>query len=109
MTHFGHRSGNMLWELGLWGQLTKRDYFSVAAGLALALLCCACAGRPLQGVLVPNAQSVDGATRIPILVATTRNRLIADPGEMFGRDRAPEVFVRCDCRLDTARRRKKSR
>src|SRR6516225_990977 len=71
--------------------MTRRNYFSVAAGLALALLCCACAGRPLQGVLVPNAQSADGATRVPILVATTRNRLIADPGEMFGRDRASEV------------------
>jgi esterase/lipase superfamily enzyme len=92
MTHFGHRSGNILWALGVrGGQLTRRNYFSVAAGLALVLLCCACAGRPLQGVLVPNAQSADGATRVPILVATTRNRLIADPGEMFGRDRAPEV------------------
>ena len=92
MTHFGHRSGNMLWALGVrGGQLARRNYFSVAAGLALVLLCCACAGRPLQGVLVPNAQSADGATRVPILVATTRNRLIADPGEMFGRDRASEV------------------
>jgi esterase/lipase superfamily enzyme len=71
--------------------MTRRNYFSVAVGLVLAVLCCACAGRPLQGVLVPNAQSVDGATRVPILVATTRNRLIADPGEMFGRDRASEV------------------
>jgi esterase/lipase superfamily enzyme len=59
--------------------------------IALVLLCCSCAGRPLQGVLVPNAQSAEGATRVPILVATTRNRLIADPGEMFGKDRAAEV------------------
>ena len=93
MTHFGHRSGNMFWALGVrgGGQLTRRNYFSVVAGFALVLLCCSCAGRPLQGVLVPNAQSADGATRVPILVATTRNRLIADPGEMFGRDRAPDV------------------
>ena len=70
--------------------MTGQSY-SAAAGLALVLLCCSCAGRPLQGVLVPNAQSADGATRVPILVATTRNRLTADPGEMFGRDRASDV------------------
>ena len=55
------------------------------------LLCCSCASRPLQGVLVPNAQSADGATRVPILVATTRERSVRDPGELFSSDRAPEV------------------
>src|SRR5262249_55255641 len=57
----------------------------------LILLCCSCAGRPLQGVLVPNAQSADGATRVPILVATTRERSVRDPGELFSSDRAPNV------------------
>jgi len=71
--------------------LSRRNHLSVAAGLVLALLCCSCASRPPQGVLAPNAQSADGATRVPVLVATTRNRLIADPGEMFGGDRASDV------------------
>jgi esterase/lipase superfamily enzyme len=62
-----------------------------AAGLALVLLCCSCASRPLQGVLVPNAQSADGAARVPILVATTRERSTRDPGELFSGDRAPNV------------------
>jgi esterase/lipase superfamily enzyme len=63
----------------------------MAAAVALALLSCACAGRPLQGVLVPNAQSAEGSARVPILVATTRQRSSGDPGELFSRDRAPEV------------------
>jgi hypothetical protein len=81
-THFGHRSGKYVWASGVGGgQLPKRNCFAAAAGFALILLCCSCAGRPLQGVLVPNAQSADGTTRVPILVATTRNRLIADRTE----------------------------
>src|SRR5262249_61912377 len=63
----------------------------MAAAFALTLLCCACAGRLLQGVLVPNAQSAEGSARVPILVATTRQRSSGDPGELFSRDRAPEV------------------
>ena len=54
----------------------------------LALACCSCAGRPLQGVLVPAAESAEGASRVPILIATTRQRSDSDPGEMFGADRA---------------------
>jgi hypothetical protein len=57
----------------------------------LALACCACTGRPLQGVLVPAAQSSAGASRIPILVATTRQRSITDPGDMFSGDPAQEL------------------
>ena len=56
--------------------------------LLLALVCCSCAGRPLQGVLVPSAQSAEGASRVPILIATTRQRSTSDAGEMFGRERA---------------------
>src|SRR6201987_6392953 len=73
------------------GQLLNRNWFTAAAGLALILLCCSCAGRPLQGVLVPNAQSADGATRVPILVATTRERSVRDPGELFGSEGAAKV------------------
>jgi esterase/lipase superfamily enzyme len=73
------------------GQLPKQNRFAAAAGLALVLLCCSCASRPLQGVLVPNAQSADGATRVPILVATTRERSVRDPGELFSTDRAPNA------------------
>jgi esterase/lipase superfamily enzyme len=71
--------------------LPKQNRFAAAAGLALVLLCCSCASRPLQGVLVPNAQSADGATRVPILVATTRERSVRDPGELFSTDRAPNA------------------
>jgi len=71
--------------------LPKRNCFTAAAGFALILLCCSCAGRPLQGVLVPNAQSADGATRVPILVATTRERSVRDPGELFSSERGPNV------------------
>jgi esterase/lipase superfamily enzyme len=54
----------------------------------LALASCSCAGRPLQGVLVPTAQSAEGTSRIPILIATTRQRSTKDAGEMFGSERA---------------------
>ena len=54
----------------------------------LALACCSCAGRPLQGVLIPAAESAEGASLVPILIATTRQRSDSDPGEMFNTDRA---------------------
>jgi esterase/lipase superfamily enzyme len=54
----------------------------------LALVCDSCATRPLQGVLVPTVESVSGASRIPILIATTRRRSSDDPGEMFSSERA---------------------
>src|SRR6201984_719068 len=52
----------------------------------LALACCSCAGRPLQGVLIPAAESAEGASRVPILIATTRQRSDSDPVEMFTAD-----------------------
>jgi esterase/lipase superfamily enzyme len=60
-------------------------------GLVLALLSCSCAGRPLQGVLIPSAESAEGGSRVPVLVATTRQRSISDPGEMFNSERAPSM------------------
>ena len=59
--------------------------------IALVLLCCSCASRLLQGALTPNAQSADGTTKVPILVATTRNRATSDPGEMFDNNRGQEA------------------
>src|SRR4051812_15045402 len=63
----------------------------VAAIAVLALVCGSCASRPSQGVLIPSAESAEGASRVPILAATTRQRAVADAGEMFGRDGAAEL------------------
>jgi esterase/lipase superfamily enzyme len=59
--------------------------------LGLTFLCCSCVGRPWQGVLVPTVQSVEGSSRVPILVATTRRQAIDDPGAMFNGERAPAI------------------
>jgi esterase/lipase superfamily enzyme len=67
----------------------RRGFALAAIGAALA--CAACAGRPAQGVLVPVAENVEGATRVPVLVATTRRRSTTDPGEMFSGERADDV------------------
>src|SRR5882757_7810612 len=56
--------------------------------LVLALVCSSCTGRSLQGALVPTAESAEGASRVPILVATTRERSTDDAGEMFNGERA---------------------
>jgi esterase/lipase superfamily enzyme len=68
----------------------QRD-LSIAATISLALVLGACAGRPLEGVLVPVAQSAEGTSRVNILVATTRRRATADAGEMFNGERAASV------------------
>src|SRR3954447_5658116 len=62
-----------------------------AAMLGLALACGACTGRPLQGVLVPLAESAEGTSRIPVLVATTRQRAVEESGDMFSRERAADM------------------
>jgi esterase/lipase superfamily enzyme len=67
------------------------------AGLILALACCSCVGRPLQGVLIPTAESAEGTSRVPILVATTRKQATDDTGEMFNRERSPTIsYARID-------------
>jgi esterase/lipase superfamily enzyme len=63
----------------------------IAAMTMLAFVCCSCATRPMQGVLVPSAESAEGASRIPILAATTRQRAVADAGEMFSREAGSEL------------------
>jgi esterase/lipase superfamily enzyme len=42
----------------------------------------------LQGVLIPVVESAESTSRVPILVATTRERAAADTGDMFSRERA---------------------
>ena len=59
--------------------------------LILALVGCSCAGRPLQGVLIPAAESAEGGSRVPVLIATTRQRSTNDPGEMFNGERGPSM------------------
>jgi esterase/lipase superfamily enzyme len=70
--------------------LRAKHTLAVAAiGVALALG--ACAGRPSEGVLVPDAQSAEGTSRVNILVATTRQRSPTITGEMFNGGRAANV------------------
>jgi esterase/lipase superfamily enzyme len=49
--------------------------------VATALVCVLAACATVQGVLVPVAATVPDASRVDMLVATTRKR--ADPAEMF--------------------------
>jgi esterase/lipase superfamily enzyme len=63
----------------------------VALVLGLAACCGACSSRPSQGVLLPVAESVEGTSRVPLLVATTRRRSTTDAGEMFSGERAENV------------------
>src|SRR5208283_3633740 len=62
--------------------------FLTAAIVSLALALGACAGRPSEGVLVPDAQSAEGTSRVSMLIATTRQRATADAGAMFNGERA---------------------
>ena len=71
--------------------MTVSKYATITSAVALLLLVGACAGRPLQGVLIPVTEKVDGTSHVPILIATTRGRSSSDAGEMFGGDRADNV------------------
>jgi esterase/lipase superfamily enzyme len=59
--------------------------------IAVPIACGSCSGRPSQGVLVPVTEAVVGTSRVPIFVATTRERSTIDPGEMFSGERAAQV------------------
>jgi esterase/lipase superfamily enzyme len=63
----------------------------IAVAVLAALTCCSCTTRPLQGALVPINETVDAASQVPVLVATTRARSSGDPGEMFGREPSDEM------------------
>jgi len=58
---------------------------SLAAQLVLAIALTACASRP-TGVLAPVAETAPGASRVEMLVATTRKQS-ENPGEMFTGER----------------------
>src|ERR1700677_809050 len=60
------------------------------SAISFAVVLGACAGRPMQGVLIPTARD-EGASLVPIFAATTRQRSTTDPGEMFGSERAADV------------------
>src|SRR5882757_6368237 len=68
----------------------QNGFFTVLA-VAMALVCGSCSIRPAQGVLVPVAEIAEGTSRVPIFVATTRQRSTTDPGEMFNGERAADV------------------
>jgi hypothetical protein len=45
----------------------KFNCHRATAALMLAFLSFGCTGRPLQGVLVPNAQAIEGTSQVSIL------------------------------------------
>jgi esterase/lipase superfamily enzyme len=61
-----------------------------AAILGLALACGGCSSHSGQGLLVPVAENVEGTSRVPALIATTR-RKSTDAAEMFNGERAQEL------------------
>ena len=61
------------------------------AAVVLSLALGACSGRPSQGVLAPVADTAVGTARVPVLVATTRQRSATDNGEMFSGERGDVV------------------
>ena len=63
----------------------------VATAVLIALACCSCTSRPLQGMLVPTSEAVEAGAQVPVLVATTRMRSSGDPGEMFSRELSSEM------------------
>ena len=67
------------------------DWLAGIVALMMALACCSCAGRPLQGVLVPTTESVEGTSRVPVLIATTRQQSTGNAGEMFSGERASAI------------------
>jgi esterase/lipase superfamily enzyme len=62
-----------------------------AFALVLAFACGSCGSRPLEGSLIPVTTTAEGTSRVPILVATTRQRSTGDTGEMFSGERATDV------------------
>lgn len=57
---------------------------------AAGLVCGACASAPHKAMIPVNAVAA-GATRVPILVATTRQPSLDDPGAMFSGERATAI------------------
>jgi esterase/lipase superfamily enzyme len=65
----------------------SRSFLAVLA-IAIAVTGGSCSTRPMQGVLVPVAEIAEGTSRVPMFVATTRQRSTTDLGEMFNGERA---------------------
>ena len=63
-----------------------------AALISGALALSACAGRP-EGVLIPNGKTVAGASRVDLLVATTRAPS-EEPGVLFSGERGSGLMLR---------------
>src|ERR1700709_806232 len=59
--------------------------------VAITVIGGGCSNRPVQGVLVPVAETAEGTSRVPIFVATTRQRSTTDPGEMFNGERGADI------------------
>src|SRR6516225_5601048 len=59
--------------------------------IAIVVLLGGCVDRPHPGMLVPVADTSEGASRLRVLAATTRQRTTTDPGEMFSGDRSDDV------------------
>jgi len=67
------------------------NHLLTGAVTALVIYCGGCTRLP-QGALVPVAQAnTVGTSIVPVLVATTRNRATADPGDMFNGQRADQA------------------
>lgn len=73
--------------------MSPRTSVLAASLMGVAIVCAGCAGRPDKGVLTPVAEktNIEGASRVTVLAATTRQRSNADPGDMFNGERADEV------------------
>lgn len=73
--------------------MALHQHYVRAAALGLALVACAACsgGRPSQGVLVPVAETVEGASRVSVLAATNRRRATTDAGDMFSGERGDEL------------------
>jgi esterase/lipase superfamily enzyme len=71
--------------------MAQAKRLSAAVSISLALILGACAGRPPEGVLLPDAQTAEGTSRVNLLVATTRQRSSGNNGEMFNGERAENV------------------
>jgi esterase/lipase superfamily enzyme len=67
--------------------LARLRVLAPLGALALAAFLAGCAGRP-DGFLLPVEAPAEGASRVDVLVATTRASLGAAPGEMFSGERA---------------------
>jgi len=63
---------------------------AIAAVLALAVFCGACASRPESGYLLPVATEAPGASDVTILIASTRER-DPRPGTMYNGERSGTI------------------